>query len=78
MDNDARTPYKAPFHAQVADGMTRNTIGKIVAESMEGVLQGAWELNRYTESPVDIFGPDEDDKPGARKLGTLRLDWLDD
>lgn len=70
------TTYK--YFAQVADGIDRNTISKIEAPTIEGVINGAWQLQRYHEAPITIWDSEDEETGKPRKLGVLNLEWLDD
>lgn len=69
------TATKSDWIFEVTDGLDRPGTKRGESDTLPGALAGAWALNRYTESPVNIID-NRDDKP--RVIATLRVDWKDE
>lgn len=61
------------FSCRPADPERRSMTG--TADDLPTLLEAAWQLQRYTEGPVEIL--DHRDNPAGEVIGVLNLEWTD-
>jgi len=69
---DAAT--QAPFTIRTIDYKERPTTPVGTADDIHAALDAAWQLNRHTEMPVDIFMNTGD---APRRIARVNVEWID-
>lgn len=69
------TATQAPYTIRTTDFKERPTSPVGTADDIHAALDAAWQLNRYTETTVEILFNSDPDSP--RLVARVNVEWID-